>query len=251
MVKGNPTMTSFISEQGSEPEPGRPRVLGVASHIYVISLPQRQDRRAHMERIRAALNLSWIIIDATPFTNPLIHRLLDWVVHQRGQTPLLGGDNSSMGTDTITSTNFAFRWPRDIDALSVLIHEPLLPSGSDLWTNEPPPSLIKPSSPDSPPSLMNAVDDYAMPTGVLSEVHWMKLTSRQVACWHSHASAIRTFVDRADARPEDVAVFLEDDVDMEKDIAHRLSELWTVLPAGWDIVLLGASIERDVVKTSF
>ncbi|KAF8550963.1 hypothetical protein OG21DRAFT_1478333 [Imleria badia] len=228
-------MTSSISE----PEPGRPHFLGVASHIYLISLPQRQDRREQMERLRVALNLSWTIIDATPSTNPLIYRLLDWVVYHREQAPLIGGEKPS--TDTQTSSNFTFRWPRDIDALSVLTHEPLLPSGSDVWTTEPPPfpESIKPSSLSSPPPLMNAVDDYAMPTGILSEVHWMKLTPGQVACWHSHTSAIRTFAGKDDTQPEDVAVFLEDDVDMEKDIAHRLSDLWNFLPAGWDIVLLG------------
>ena len=231
-------MSTSISEHEPEPEPGRTRFLGFASHIYVISLPERQDRREQMECLRADLNLSWTIIDATPFTNPLIHRLLDWVVHQREQTPL-GVGNSSTGTET--STNSIFRWPREINAFSVLTHKPLLPSGSDVWTTQPPPlpDSIALSSPSSPPPLLSAVDDFSMPSGTLRVVGWMKLTPARVACWHSHVSAIRTFIDKDDTQPEDVGVFLEDDIDMEKDIADRLSGIWKVLPAGWDMVLLG------------
>lgn len=240
-------MPTPISEHEPKPEPGRTHSLGFASQIYVISLPERKDRHEQMERLRTALNLSWTVIDATPFANPLIYRILDWVVYQREQTPL-GGDPS---TDMETSSNSVFRWPREINALSVLTHKPLVPSGSDVWTAQPPPLpvSIRPSSPSSPPPLVSAVDDYSMPTGILRDVHWMKLTPPRVACWHSHVAAIRTFVDRDDSHPEDVAVFLEDDIDMEKDIADRLSELWKVLPTGWDIVLLGKSTEIHLIST--
>ncbi|KAG8221481.1 hypothetical protein J3R82DRAFT_1694 [Butyriboletus roseoflavus] len=231
-------MPSSISESEPEPEQGRTRFLGFASHIYLISLPERKDRHEQMELLRTALNLSWTIVDATPFTNPLVYRLLDWVVHQREQTPL-GVGNASTGTET--STNSIFHWPREINALSVLTHEPLLPSGSDVWITQPAPLPVSmtPSSPSSPPPLLSAVDDFSMPTGILRIVDWMKLSPARVACWHSHVSAIRVFIDKDDTQPEDVAVFLEDDIDMEKDIADRLSGIWKVLPAGWDIVLLG------------
>ena len=240
-------MPTSISEHEPQPGPGRTHFLGFASYIYVISLAERQDRHEQMERLRTALNLSWTIIDATPFTNPLVHHLLDWVVHQREQTPL-GEGNSGTGTET--NTNSIFRWPREINALSVLTHEPLLPSGSDVWTAQPPPLpvSIQPSSPSSLPLLLSAVDDYSLPTGILRTIDWMKLTPARVACWHSHVSAIRTFIDNADTQPEDVAVFLEDDIDMEKDIADRLSESWKALPTGWDIVLLGKSTELELIS---
>ena len=69
------------------------------------------------------------------------------------------------------------------------------------------------------------------------------LTPARVACWHSHLCAIRTFIDRGEGDSDDVAIVLEDDVDIEKDIAHRLSAIWKDLPAGWDMVLLGKSTE--------
>ena len=64
----------------------------------------------------------------------------------------------------------------------------------------------------------------------------MVLSPAKVACWHSHISAIRWFIERHDShdhrRGDDVAIILEDDIDMEKDISARV---WTFLPAGWDI----------------
>ena len=45
---------------------------------------------------------------------------LSWVVHQREQTLLPGGDDSSTDINISTSASVVFRWPYDIDALSVL-----------------------------------------------------------------------------------------------------------------------------------
>ena len=44
---------------------------------------------------------------------------------------------------------------------------------------------------------------------------YMILTPSKIACWYSHVTAIRQFVDAKDARSDDVAVILEDDIDME------------------------------------
>ncbi|KAG1741827.1 uncharacterized protein EDB91DRAFT_1129564 [Suillus paluster] len=67
----------------------------------------------------------------------------------------------------------------------------------------------------------------------------MILTASKISCWYSHISAVRQFIDRGNATSEDVAIFLEDDIDMEKDIEIRMRHVWTSLPPGWDIVLLG------------
>ncbi|KAG1846729.1 hypothetical protein F4604DRAFT_1594870, partial [Suillus subluteus] len=39
--------------------------------------------------------------------------------------------------------------------------------------------------------------------------------------------------------PEDVAVLLEDDIDMEKGIEIRMHQVWPSLPHDWDMVFLG------------
>jgi hypothetical protein len=218
------SLTMLIPEYESEADPGQSRHLGVASQVYVISLLERRDRREQMERLREALGISWTIIDATPFTSPLVHNLFHWIVLERTK---LDQDKS------------AFCWPHEIDALSVLTHQPLPASGSELWTPAPPPQSITPS-PSSVPHLICATEDLSMPPEIYD---FLILTPARVACWHSHLCAIRTFIDRGEGDSDDVAIVLEDDVDIEKDIADRLSAIWKDLPAGWDMVLLGKSTE--------
>ena len=75
---------------------------------------------------------------------------------------------------------------------------------------------------------------------------YMMLTPPKLACWYSHLDAIMTFAaldgsleDDEHGRPPAAALFLEDDVDMERDIGARLEEIWGILPKDWDIVFLG------------
>ncbi|KAG6373233.1 hypothetical protein JVT61DRAFT_6859 [Boletus reticuloceps] len=52
--------------------PNTPKIrphLGIGiprTHIYVISLAERQDRREQMELLRTIQNLTWTVIDAVP-----------------------------------------------------------------------------------------------------------------------------------------------------------------------------------------
>ncbi|KAF9221282.1 hypothetical protein BS17DRAFT_657135, partial [Gyrodon lividus] len=197
--------------------------LGIASaHPYVISLPQRQDRRQRMEFLRTIQGLTWSIIDAIPENAPSVNRILNWVAAERTQR----AEDAKIG-----SGNSAFRWPAEIDAFAVT-QAPLSPLGSDSWPT-------KPSSPTARSNLTCATEDHSVPALTDSTPEWLKLSPAKIACWYSHVSAIRQFVDRPNSRMEDVAIILEDDIDMEKDIASRLSDIWTVLPPGWDTVFLG------------
>lgn len=206
--------------------------IGIAhTHIYVISLAGRQDRRDQMEYLRSIQDLTWTVIDAIPGNATLVNRILDWVALRRVQDKEMGPSG--------------FHWPEEINALSAKHAEPLNPSGSDTWADASPSSNPKSgkSSPFTYSSLPCAVQDDSIPTFTNDTPEWMKLSPAKIACWHSHVSAIRRFVDGQDVRDhrheDDVAIILEDDIDMEKDISTRLSRVWTFLPAGWDIVFLG------------
>ncbi|KAF8545942.1 hypothetical protein OG21DRAFT_1491746 [Imleria badia] len=137
-----------------------------------------------------------------------------------------------------------FRWPEEINALSIS-HEPLKNSGADTWAETLPSSKLEPDEvgPSTYSSLPCAIEDESIPTFTNGTPEWMVLSPAKVACWHSHISAIRRFVqghDSQDHRREDnVAIILKDDIDMEKDISTQLSQVWASLPAGWDIVFLG------------
>jgi len=205
--------------------------IGIAhTHIYVISLADRQDRREQMEFLRTIQDLTWTVIDAVPGNATLVNHILGWVALLRIESRKAGA--------------LGFRWPEEINALSIS-HEPLKQSGSDTWAETSPSSKPKSSKfgPSTYSSLPCAIEDNSMPTFANDTPEWMVLSPAKVACWHSHVSAIRRFVERQDPhdhrRGDDVVVILEDDIDMEKDISTRLSQVWTFLPAGWDIVFLG------------
>jgi GR25 family glycosyltransferase involved in LPS biosynthesis len=210
----------------------RPQLgIGMAhTHLYVISLADRQDRREQMEFLRTIQDLTWTVIDAVPGNATLVNRILDWVALHRTESKKI---------DTL-----GFRWPEEINALSVS-HESLKQSGSDTWAETLPSSKPKSgkSGPSTYSSLPCAIEDDSIPTFTNGTPEWMVLSPAKVACWHSHISAIRRFVEGQDShdrrRRDNVAVILEDDIDMEKDISARLSQVWTFLPAGWDIVFLG------------
>ena len=205
--------------------------IGIASaQIYVISLADRPDRREQMELLRTIQGLTWTVIDAIPGNASLVRRILDWVTLQRAEGKKTGAPG--------------FRWPEEINAFSAS-HTPLTPSGSDTWADTSPHSKQKTgkSAPLAHASLSCAIEDDLIPTFTNSTPAWMVLSPAKIACWHSHVSAIRRFVDgqgvHGHHREGDVAVILEDDIDMEKDISIRLSQVWAFLPDGWDIVFLG------------
>ncbi|KAH9813358.1 hypothetical protein DFH28DRAFT_897227 [Melampsora americana] len=64
---------------------------------------------------------------------------------------------------------------------------------------------------------------------------WNVLSDAAIACWHSHLSVIREFVESK----ERMALILEDDVDFEVDIEDRLEATLSEVPRDWDLLLLG------------
>jgi hypothetical protein len=63
----------------------------------------------------------------------------------------------------------------------------------------------------------------------------LTLSRAMIACWNSHFRLLRHIADGSD----DIAIVLEDDVDMEYDLPKILNRLSGALPAHWDIVFLG------------
>ena len=82
-----------------------------------------------------------------------------------------------------------------------------------------------------------AVDDapQIVPTPHSPFAIHLTLSRGMIACWHSHVQVLRRISEGSD----NVAVVLEDDVDVEYDLKARLALLWSSLPAQWDIVFLG------------
>ncbi|KAJ7362973.1 hypothetical protein DFH08DRAFT_841783 [Mycena albidolilacea] len=122
-----------------------------------------------------------------------------------------------------TTIKIPFEWPSPDDALDSSYSLPEIPPSPG------------PADPD-PEHLTCAAENFTLFPYSPRLPEYKILSLSRIACWHSHLSAIQ----RVSAhRPNEVALILEDDVDMEEDITERLSAIWSLLPSNWDIVFLG------------
>jgi hypothetical protein len=187
--------------------------LGVAGAIYVPSLPHRGDRRANMRALAGRLGARLTFVDAADARGPAVGNILDHVrVLRQGAPP----------------TPAEFAWPPGgappLDWTAPVLGADTLDRRTPLtcsWDNV----TIRPFSAELP--------------------DWDVLNAGKVACWESHVAVLRRVAAapwRAGGRirAADVAIVLEDDVDLELDIAVRLAGLWPHLPKAWDMVFLGA-----------
>ena len=202
--------------------------LGVMSEIYVVSLPQRTERRKDMERLRKHLGLRWTYFPAIANDSSVIHAIMQRVKMLRQECELKG----TAGCD--------FSWPGDLNA-SAFSMEPL-----NIWS----PDFLVPASlqhlaetwlSQSIRPLTCATNDSRIPK-YTPKLPWNRLlTQSRVACWHSHLSVIQLISNEERLGLWSSVLVLEDDVDMESDIKLQLHNLWPLLPADWDIVFLGES----------
>ena len=227
------------------------------AETYVVSLPGRIDRRIGMERIRQTLPwLNWTYVPATPADDPRIGRIYDRVREQR----------RALARGNVT----VFAWPADLNAPAHPPHassRPLGHSGADLWEDAPAAALSSPAGADAPymrgleprpelePLTCASRDDVDGPPYAPALPPYMILSRAKLACWHSHAQVLRAIAGRyagddatisgdgeaERARGREVALILEDDVDMEQDLYERMEDIWHTLPDEWDMLFLGAS----------
>ena len=202
--------------------------LGVMSEIYVVSLPQRTERRKDMERLRKHLGLRWTYFPAISNDSTVIHAIMQRVKMLREECERNG-----------TSCNFS--WPGDLNACAFSM-KPL-----NLWN----PGFLAPESlqqlaetwlSQSVRPLTCATKDSHIPEYTPKLPRNRLLTQGRVACWHSHLSVIQLISNEERLGLWSSVLVLEDDVDMESDIKLQLQNLWPLLPADWDIVFLGESL---------
>jgi hypothetical protein len=201
--------------------------------IFVISLPNRQDRRRDMERLRIALGLEWIYVDALSADSRFVTVIMDWVRTIRFLLEPAVNTTASSPNATIH-----FAWPGNLEALARSTQEIELWSSDkspwDLSTGFIPPSAYRP--------IACATNDYTLAVAPLPE--HMVLTPARIACWHSHLSAIHRVANNNLPDAPGVAFIFEDDVDMEADVRQQTQTLWRYLPEDWDIVFLGEEIPK-------
>ncbi|KAH9477871.1 hypothetical protein JR316_0010103 [Psilocybe cubensis] len=211
--------------------------------IYVVSLPGRGARKADMERLRGALGLQWKYYDATYSNSALIGKILHWVENVRAKLlsaiPSTDSDVSgSLGNDDSYSDG-------DIHAEDVLFWpeylEDIAQSNLEIPLLDPLIWAQPVRRPPYEPLTCSEQDFYLLDKAPDEVPEYKRLTSGRVACWHSHLSVLHL---HANSLPTasgkgSIALILEDDVDMERDIMQQMEFLWKDLPEDWDMVFLG------------
>ncbi|KAG6854201.1 hypothetical protein C0991_009514 [Blastosporella zonata] len=190
--------------------------LGIASEIYVLSIPARTDRRKDMEHLRTTLGLRWTYMEAIDSQNAIVGRIVDSVKLIRQIYP----------------ANSLFTWP-----------DPRVPINERVEPWDPAFLASLPAHSDKPvysqPLVCATQNDTIIPYDP-NLPEYKILTTARIACWYSHMTVIHTIANDFTLRADDAVIVLEDDVDMERDIQKRLQIVWPFLPSDWDIVYLGA-----------
>ena len=174
-----------------------------------------------MEQLRYTLGLDFTYVNGTEGDGDTVQRIMRHVAAFRARE----GSH-----ETGLSLPAPFKWPQDVDTL-VETGSPLDRKGSDLWLSD----GVDLPNPSSSEPLTCAYGDSTLEPYAPQTPPYRLLTKERFACWHSHWRVIRSIADGQD----DVALVLEDDVDMELDIRKRLLGVWDSLPSVWDIVFLG------------
>jgi hypothetical protein len=247
----------------------RPKALGVVDKVYVVSLPRRHDRRQQVEQLSSALLFPFEYMDAVELGKDTVHSIFDHVLTQRSKMTrnetnfVWPADMDNLarlssyleleGSDLWNATDHLYR--------------------DDKWAgwNQ---SSYQPSSILSSRSDVEKYNSLTCSTEDHTIIPWEKglpdhklLTPSKLSCWSSHLSAVQAAAntlpgrpdgyellvhnltrnvsdqsyssESSDTRTEITTLILEDDIDMERDVATIISSLWPSLPPSWDIVFLG------------
>ncbi|KAF8587145.1 hypothetical protein K439DRAFT_1630994 [Ramaria rubella] len=208
------------------------KTLGVAGRIYVVSLASRTDRRQDMSIIEQAMDLEFTWHDATDShssdVSDIIERIRWWRNEHRVNDSVPKADPSP----------FIFKWADDI----AMSGADLGRAGADLWPGSAVDSALPPlppiPTPDTRPPTLDAYGEIGDNFGTQA------LRPAQISCWHSHYQVLRRIAEGED----EVAIVLEDDVDMEWDLERRLRRMWGALPEDWDVVMLGHCHSQEWTK---
>ncbi|KAK7052379.1 hypothetical protein R3P38DRAFT_2603710 [Favolaschia claudopus] len=215
-------------------------ILPIPSQTYVISLPRRRDRFDDMEVLRARLGLNrsqWTYFAAEDSNSSRVEEILagvrlirqDALKANLKEVDKVQVEDNSTGTAAVT---LPFKWPdANRNTNSTQLSQEFKPSSDET-------SSINFESESE--LLTCATQNFTLIPYSPHLPAYKILSPSRIACWHSHLSVIRRLVSESTQQtPDEAALILEDDVDMEVDIHARLAAVWGLLPVDWDIVFLG------------
>lgn len=208
------------------------------NHIYVVSLPNRTDRRERMKRIASALGLQITFVDALNKDSPMILWIGEQVFRMRDKkrpflAAALGLNEKDVGGMSIDSIWLARPGQRGKTMLDLPSAKEDRFGGLD-WV-EYMLAAVKDAGPEESGSESGGgrlLPDH--PAFNVTKKLWdplEKLPSRQMntavlSTWFSHMKAIRTMR----ANGDESGLVLEDDVDIEWDVERLWSAIYRKMP---------------------
>ncbi|KAI0782186.1 hypothetical protein C8Q75DRAFT_801274 [Abortiporus biennis] len=210
--------------------------LGVFSRIFVLSLPNREDRRTDMDRLFNALSLNWTYVNSTTAESQNIQTIMEEVRwkrrmgHEEPQHEFSWNFDDKEAIDGIQDTGLDV-----VPSNSVARSRRQSRINQELNFTH---STLEPLTCATGNHTTGPLFDVSLPS-------YMILSAPKIACWYSHLKVIETIAFDGHTpgnnaiQDNSVSLVLEDDIDMELDIEERLRSLWHLLPDGWDMVYLG------------
>ncbi|GAA6017739.1 hypothetical protein JCM11491_001188 [Sporobolomyces phaffii] len=220
------------------------------SHIYVLSLPSRQDRRDQMTQLARALGITIEFVDAMDKQSPVFGWIADRVQETRKLRKKIISKARKVAQSSVGGISIAGDWltpyPDHQHAPSTVFPTyPLPPSTSPLrkqlaatdsrdWVEH----LEKLDSLGRLAELEPAkrgVDVTKQLWDPLERVKVRQLSRGVMSTWFGQTRVMKRIVERGD----ESALVLEDDVDFEWDLERLWNTVQRKLPNEWDITYLG------------
>lgn len=226
-----PSLSGFPSNTSAH------TTLGIASQVFVLSLPRRVDRRIIMDAISHALGFDFIYVDGVEAADARIDetvrglRVDRHVARGSSLEKLFTEILSVLGDDQTDEAEYLDpmgSFPRPLSSSFTSLGTAGAPISEVFKYGEP--LDLACATPEDPfPIPLNASQLALLPP-------WRILSRGMIACWIGHLYIIRQIL----RQKLEIAIVLEDDVDLEYDISERLMNMWPALPRdGWDLVMLG------------
>lgn len=215
------------------------------SHVYVISLASRKDRREQMTKLANALELNITFIDAMPSANPTMTYVAEQVYEvrrqkakvladvakgkARGKEELVGG----MGIGSI----WLARDGQQSASGETLRVPPMADWVSDVFSAVESGQRLHPQNPD--------FDASAKLFDPIERIPSRQLNAAVLSTYLSHVETWRTLLRNGDSS----ALILEDDVDIEFDFTSRWNSIEKTLPTDWQVVFAGHCWGKEMTCT--
>ncbi|GAA5823508.1 hypothetical protein JCM5353_006286 [Sporobolomyces roseus] len=218
-------------------------------HIYVLSLPTRNDRREQMEQLARAHGLKITFVDAVNKDEPFIRWIAERAVEVRKERLRIMAEVRGVSESSLGGLHVGNDWlvqtpsPDSPTPFPPLI-DPRFPSGDwishlEAHAESNTLHLLKPSNPNI--NITEALYDQN------ERIPGRQVNEGVISTFWGHTRAMKMISKNRDKS----ALILEDDVDVEWDLQRLWSRIERRLPKDWDATLLGHCWGKELLQPQY